>query len=60
MKDHPSDAAHLDSLGWVEGQCEVCRRTDRAVAVHADAWLCREDLRWLLHFNRCENSGAAA
>ncbi|MBC3841918.1 hypothetical protein GXW82_22080 [Streptacidiphilus sp. 4-A2] len=58
MRDHPSDTRYLDGLPWVDGCCEVCRRSDQDVAVQDGVRLCREDLRWLLHFTRCLGSGS--
>lgn len=61
MRDHPDDAAYLDSLTWTDGRCEVCRHTTtEPTAIHANMRLCRDDLAYRLHLDRHTTSGASA
>jgi len=55
MREHPDDAALMDSLAWTaDGACEVCVRPGVPVALVDGTLICREHLASRLHFARCE------
>ena len=59
MRSHPDDAAFLDRLSFTTGHpCGYdygCDRHPDAPTVRYDGdWICRNDLAWRLHLDRCD------
>ena len=56
MRIHPDDAALLDGLTFTTGQpCVIARQhPDAPTAHYGGDWICRNDLAWRLHLDRCD------
>jgi len=62
MKTHPDDAAFLERLTFTTGQpCDYGRgqHSDAPTVAYGDDWICRDDLAWRLHLERCHSLDTA-
>ena len=62
MRTHPDDAAFLDRLAFTTGHpCAIGRgqHPDAPTARHGSDWICRDDLAWRLHLDRCDATDAS-
>ena len=59
MRSHPDDEALLDQLTFTQDHpCAIDRgqHPHAPTARHGDDWICRTDLTWRLHFERCQTA----
>ena len=57
MRIHPDDATLLDGLVFAIGQpCAIARgqHPEAPTARYGGDWICRNDLAWRLHLDRCD------
>ncbi len=57
MRSHADDAALLDGLTFTTGRpCAIARgrHPDAPTAHYGGDWICRDDLAWRLHLDRCD------
>ena len=57
MRIHPDDAVLLDRLTFTTSQpCAIGRgqHPDAPTAHYGGDWICRIDLAWRLHLDRCD------
>lgn len=60
MRSHPDDAAFLDRLEWdPDGlPCAYGQHDPVPTIAYGSDWICRKDLAWRLHLERCQAADA--
>ena len=60
MRSHPDDIAFLDRQAWdPDGRpCGYGRHPTAPTIAYGEYWICRDDLAWRLHLDRCDATDA--